>query len=1093
MNFREESGTARIVCCRGPGLAALAGFVLAVLFGCGEQGAGDTGGLSPGLVALNNRGVAEMGRFDYEQAHRTFTEVVSQAPQWEIGQLNLAVATLNRRFPGDEGAAMALLSGVAEADPGALRAHYMMGILTFNRGDIDDALVHFSTVSQADPNDAYAVYYHAQCLLQLGRPEEALPLFRRALTTDPYLRSAAYGAFLTLQRMGRREQAREALSVYQRLDDNPRSRLAEIKYTRMGPRAAAVAIRPEPDAVQPVPAGALFGSAVDLGIGPALSASVRVEGDVAWLAAGTDAGLEMCDVGAADSRCRSLADLPFAGSSGVLGTAWGDYDNDGLTDLYLLRAGPNQLWRQLPGGQWSDVTGTVGVAGGDFSTVDALLVDADHDGDLDLLLANSDAPSQLLSNNGNGTFRDLSAQLEGIGPAVQVAAADLDADRDLDIVMLSRSATPVAQVWTNDRLWQYRRENDALGGEDLRGILSADLDVDGSMDLVTLAGNGDVSSWARQDKGWRQRLIGRSSAGADALMLADLNGNGRQEIVAGGSGGWRVFDGSDGRELASGSGMPKGLVNLDPAVGPALLVVLDGRLSLLPPGPGRHPFVGLEFSGLEDTGQSMRSNASGIGTEFVARSGDVWTAGSSLPAGSLGGQSLQPVFLGTGGQGRIATLEIDWSDGVYQSELDLSEGTVHRITETQRQLASCPVLFASDGSGYRFVSDVLGVGGIGFNAGFGQYGEPRPRESFLLPPGLPAVSESGYLEVVISEPMEELAYIDRVRLVAHDFPQDLEMTLDERMGLAGPVPTGEPVWFSAAIEPVSVTDQAGQLVSRQVRAVDLDAAPLPPVMPTLLGLLQEEHQLVMEFDRDLSSLDQPVLLMDGWVEYGYSQTSFAAWQMGLGYSAATLEVWNRDRWEPVYQSFGYPAGMPRLASLPLPQLPAGSVRLRLRSRQQIYWDRLALAESEQAVANTAIEVRLADARVEKIGFPRRSTGAQMVPDYDYAVREPFWDTRYQSGHYTSLGPAEELIQDKDNALAIIGPGDALIARFTPPSQPPKPGFSRRWVLMLDGWAKDMDLFTRDGETVGPLPRQAVAIDRSGELHARYNNRFRSGR
>ena len=131
--------------------------------------------------------------------------------------------------------------------------------------------------------------------------------------------------------------------------------------------------------------------------------------------------------------------------------------------------------------------------------------------------------------------------------------------------------------------------------------------------------------------------------------------------------------------------------------------------------------------------------------------------------------------------------------------------------------------------------------------------------------------------------------------------------------------------------------------------------------------------------------------------------------------------------------------------------------------------------------------------MEKIGFPRRTTGPQMVPRYDYAQRDPVWDTRYQTGNYTALGPAEELVTELDNALAIIGPGDALIVRFHPPASAPPSGMKRRWVLKLDGFAKDMDLFTLDGETVGPMPTQAVAVDRSAELHARYNHRFRSGR
>ena len=64
------------------------------------------------------------------------------------------------------------------------------------------------------------------------------------MSQDPYLRSAYYGAFQAQQRMGDREAARALIEDYQRLDANPRSRLAEFKYTRMGPKAEALAVGP---------------------------------------------------------------------------------------------------------------------------------------------------------------------------------------------------------------------------------------------------------------------------------------------------------------------------------------------------------------------------------------------------------------------------------------------------------------------------------------------------------------------------------------------------------------------------------------------------------------------------------------------------------------------------------------------------------------------------------------------------------------------------------------------------------------------------------------------------------------------------------
>src|SRR5690606_2641647 len=159
-----------------------------------------------------------------------------------------------------------------------------------------------------------------------------------------------------------------------------------------------------------------------------------------------------------------------------------------------------------------------------------------------------------------------------------------------------------------------------------------------------------------------------------------------------------------------------GLVVLDVARGPAVVGMrADGAQPMIRrAGPGRLEFAGLRFTGMDDPGHALRSNASGIGTHYAARFGSNWVAGAALPMQSAAGQSAQPITIGLAGHTQIDFVSIDWSDGVYQTEIDLAAGKLHTITETQRQLASCPVVFVWNGEKFEFASDVLGVGGIGF-------------------------------------------------------------------------------------------------------------------------------------------------------------------------------------------------------------------------------------------------------------------------------------------------------------------------------------------------------------------------------------------
>jgi len=215
---------------------------------------------------------------------------------------------------------------------------------------------------------------------------------------------------------------------------------------------------------------------------------------------------------------------------------------------------------------------------------------------------------------------------------------------------------------------------------------------------------------------------------------------------------------------------------------------------------------------------------------------------------------------------------------------------------------------------------------------------------------------------------------------------------------------------------------------------------------------------------------------------------FAAWQARAAFHAPTLEAQGADgKWRVLLPEFGYPAGMPRTIAVPLPRLPKGTRTLRLRTNQQIYWDRIGVAWAENAPA-VKRTLPLARARVQQSGFPRRSTGPQQQPDYDYERRLPLWDTRVQAGRYTEFGPAEALIAEPDDAFAIIGAGEEIHVEFAGELALPTPGWTRRFVLETHGWAKDMDLYTRDRDTLAPLPSRGAASAAREELSRRFNRR-----
>ena len=1054
-----------------------------------------------------------MGQFDFIAAVDAFAAIQSAAPDWPEGRLNLAIALMNRQGEGDSPRAEALLRELIDTPAVARRARYALGLLLAHDGRSAEALPLLTAVANADPPDGFAAYFAGQLRLA-DAPAEALEWYRRAASLEPLLRSAHYGGFLALRRLNQDEEATAMLARFQALERNPQAVVAEFKYTRMGPLSEAITVDAAADRLRTAPSGARFGSPAplvdDSGIawrqgGPRSITIADLDGDdtldvfIAGAIDGPDPNAVLMKRGQRYAVDRAH---PLARVRDVRAALWGDLDDDGLIDVVLCRpAGGTQIWKQSPAGRWVDATPASGVRLGRSDIVDGAIFDADHDGDLDIWLVNAAGPNELVNNDGGGRFRAIGATagIAGDGrPSAGIAVADLDHDRDADVIVLK--ASPPHDIFLNGRVWEYRREAQAaiVAAAPASALVAGDFDANGEMELYT-AGTRGIERWRRDSGGiWRPEvLVPPGTATATRLAIADTDGDGSWELVAGLANEWAIVDTVTGRLITpvagGGTAAPGGwsVAHVDGAAGPSILGVrADGVPVGWGPGPGRHPYLSLRFSGRDPKSDQRRSNVSGLGARVAVRTASRWTAFETTRLESGPGQSLQPTSIGLGGSPRADFVAITWSDGVFQTELALDAGRLHRIGETQRQLSSCPVLFAWDGSRFRFVTDVLGVGGVGFFERPGVYSAPYPREDVLLPPGADAPRDGVY-RFKLAEPMEEVTYLDRASLVAYDLPPGWRMALDERKAIIGAAPTGKPLFYREEQLAARAVNDAGENVTATLAASDRVAVGPAHVDPKFIGLARP-YSVTLTFDRPIDrGRGRPVLLVDGWVEYPYAQTVFAAWQAGAVYEAPTLEARDRDgRWHEVAPQFGYPAGMPRQMALPLPTLPAGTTALRLRTAQEIYWDRIAVVYAEPLPEVRRRVLPMRAARLESDGFAKRTTGPQRSPHYDDDARLPLDDTRHQRGWYTEFGNVDPLVADEDHAVAIFGPGEAVVLDFAAPPDSAPEGWTRRLVLELRGWCKDMDLYTLDGDTVEPLPGENTAA--RARLHPRFNTRYASG-
>lgn len=136
---------------------------------------------------------------------------------------------------------------------------------------------------------------------------------------------------------------------------------------------------------------------------------------------------------------------------GVFGyrTIVGDYDNDGLVDIYEVSS-PPRLYRNLGSCHFEEVSVSAGITVGHQRC--AVWLDYDSDGLLDLYVG-TNYENVLYHNKGDGTFADSSA-VAGVGDARHaegVAAGDFNGDGHIDIYISN---------YSSDRNVLFRNEGD---------------------------------------------------------------------------------------------------------------------------------------------------------------------------------------------------------------------------------------------------------------------------------------------------------------------------------------------------------------------------------------------------------------------------------------------------------------------------------------------------------------------------------------------------------------------------------------------------------------------------------------------------------
>ncbi|HEU4993379.1 MAG TPA: FG-GAP-like repeat-containing protein [Gemmatimonadaceae bacterium] len=790
--------------------------------------------------------------------------------------------------------------------------------------------------------------------------------------------------------------------------------------------------------------------------------------------------------------------------------AVGDVDNDGWLDLFVVTSsGRGRLLRNAQNGRFVDVSAKSAI--GNVGKVRrSVFVDADHDGDLDLLIVGA-PKSQLFRNNADGSFTEVaeSMGLGGLGSATDVEFADLDDDGRLDLVFATPSG---AKVLRNTGLRRFEDVTAKSGLSTTDGGVTAidigDYDNDGTLDLVLLSTAGAATLWRNSGTGTFAR--DRRSDGVLPPGSATQVGDGDARFIDVDNDGWLDFiavgpqsatllrNDRSGRFARPRRGLPNTVTSgrtivADDVDGDGdedlFIGAADGGVRVLRNQSGSANLAArITLTGLRSG--SGKNNTFGIGSTLQLRAGEIFQ--TRVATGRV-------TLFGLGPHLKADVLRVQWPNGV--PETIYFPGTDQDVLELEQLKGSCAFLYTWDGKTFRFITDVMWRSALGMPMGLmaggkgvgavTAYAPAGASQEYLRIPGNALQAKDGHYALQLTEELWETAYMDQVRLIAVDHPDSVDVFVDERFVPPGSVAL-RPYLVSRPQAPRSAVDDRGRDVLAALLAND--KVYVSNLTPLAYQGVVETHDLVMDLGPDAGEPGS-ALFLRGWIYPTDASINVAlSQQSAIKVSLPTLEVRDaRGAWVTA-TTIGFPSGKDKTIVVDLGgRFPTSDHHVRIRTNMQIYWDQAFTArdmsQGPRDRVRLASPAASADASLIRVttigpvsadlhfrGYSRMyRAGGRFGPqwfDYDSVTRESPW--RPIEGAFTRFGDVLPLLRGSDDQYVVMAPGDEMTVKFSAASADSlPPGWKRDFLLYTDGWIKDSDLNTAHGTTVEPLPFHAI--------------------
>jgi len=707
----------------------------------------------------------------------------------------------------------------------------------------------------------------------------------------------------------------------------------------------------------------------------------------------------------------------------------GDFDHEGDLDIYIANAGPNLLFRNNLDDSFSEMAEVMKIDGGNASSIDAVFGDFDDDGDLDIVVINTNDENKLFSNLRQGQFEDITqaSVLGGEKNNTSVVAGDYNNDGRIDLFMTGESGTGGLFRNVGEGIFEKVEAKILETGSDAAFL---DFDNDGYLDLIIASVSGVRLFHSERGEHFEDmsHLLPKETVGARQVEVMDYNMDGDRDI---------------------------------------LLVGTDGKLHLLRNDGGNvNKYLKVRLVGLRVG--SGKNNHFGIGAKVEVRAGDLYQSRTVTE---------EVIHFGLGQRLKADVMRIIWTNGAPQNLF--FPGSDQDIVEEQILKGSCPFLYTWNGEQFEFVKDILWRSALGMPmgimAGEMAYAFPNSTEEYMKIPGDALVAKDGEYTLQITMELWETSYYDELKLRVVDHPAETEIYVDEKF-ITPPYPPDRIYTVSDRRKPLSAVDGEGNDLMALLD--EWDYKYVSNLMPAQFQGITEPHDLILDLG-DLSEAEEVLLFLHGWIFPTDASINVNISQaQSVSVFPPRVQVPDENgEWTTVIESINFPNGKDKTCIVDLSgKFLTDDYRVRLETSMQIYWDHLFFTVDEPAVeiAETVLSPSSADLHYRGYSRMYRKGGRYGPHWFDYSTVEtgPKW--RDLTGDYTRYGDVLALVTEPDNRFVIMNSGDEMTVKFSNSDVLTlQKGWVRDYLLYSDGWLKDGDMNTARGQTVAPLPFHAL--------------------